>query len=218
MDCIRVRIVYKEAMEISLTFTSGVLLGLAAGLSPGPLLTLVISQALGHGIKEGVKVAVAPVITDLPIILGTLLLVSWLQHNPWPLGLLSCIGALFVLRLAYQSFCPAAPGDAPGPGKADSWKKGALVNLLNPHPYLFWLTVGTPFLAKAWVHAPANAVLWVVGFYAALVGSKIVLALLAGKSRTLLSPRVLTWINRGLGLMLLAFAALLARDGLRLLG
>ncbi len=204
-------------MDISLNFTSGLLLGLAAGLAPGPLLTLVISQALRHGIREGVKVAIAPMITDLPIIVGTLLLVSYLQTNPWPLGLLSCFGALFVLRLAFHSFFPKTPPGSAVPEKADSWIKGATVNLLNPHPYLFWLTVGTPFVAKAWVHSPVNAVLWVLGFYAALVGSKIALALLAGKGRSFIKPRTLIWINRVLGVMLVVFAAFLARDGLRLL-
>jgi hypothetical protein len=46
----------------------GIIFGLSAGLAPGPLLMLVISDTLRHGIKAGVKVALAPVITDLPII------------------------------------------------------------------------------------------------------------------------------------------------------
>jgi threonine/homoserine/homoserine lactone efflux protein len=204
-------------MDLAINFTSGLLLGLAAGLAPGPLLTLVISQALSHGTREGVKIALAPMISDAPIILATLLLVSYLQANPWPLGLLSCFGALFILRLAFHSFCAKIP-EGPTAAAANSWVKGTLVNLLNPHPYLFWLTVGTPFLAKAWIRSPGNALLWVFGFYVALVGSKIVLAVLAGKSRTFLNPGKLAWINRALGVMLVIFAVLLARDGLRLVG
>jgi threonine/homoserine/homoserine lactone efflux protein len=204
-------------MEISLTFSSGLLLGLAAGLAPGPLLTLVISQSLRHGIKEGIKVAVAPVITDLPIIGATLLLVAYLQASPWPLGLLSCLGALFILRLAVHSFAARVPEGTTAKVPANAWYQGALINLLNPHPYLFWLTVGTPFLAKAWGYSPGGALLWVFAFYAALVGSKIALAVLAGKSRAFLNPRILTWINRALGVILVLFAIVLARDGLRLL-
>jgi len=44
-------------------------LGVSAGFAPGPLLTLVISETLQHDIKSGVKVALAPIITDLPIII-----------------------------------------------------------------------------------------------------------------------------------------------------
>lgn len=59
--------------------TIGAALGLSAGLAPGPLLTLVISETLQHGVKSGVKVALAPVITDLPITLLTFftLLPGW---------------------------------------------------------------------------------------------------------------------------------------------
>ena len=46
----------------------GIVLGLAAGLAPGPLLVLVVAHSVRHGTREGVKVAIAPLITDLPII------------------------------------------------------------------------------------------------------------------------------------------------------
>ena len=39
--------------------TSGLILGLPAGLVPGPLLALVITQSLKHNMKEGIKVALA---------------------------------------------------------------------------------------------------------------------------------------------------------------
>ncbi len=42
-------------MQTSLTI--GIVLGLAAGLAPGPLLALTITQSLKYGIVEGVKVA-----------------------------------------------------------------------------------------------------------------------------------------------------------------
>ena len=36
----------------------GIVFGLAAGLSPGPLITLVVSETLKNGKKEGIKVAI----------------------------------------------------------------------------------------------------------------------------------------------------------------
>ncbi len=55
---------------------SGIGLGLSAGISPGPILTLAISYTLQHGLKEGIKIAIVPLITDLPIIAITLGLLS----------------------------------------------------------------------------------------------------------------------------------------------
>jgi len=60
---------------------AGIVMGLTAGFSPGPLSTLVITQTLRHGLKEGVKVAVAPLMTDLPIIAASLLLLSRVAHH-----------------------------------------------------------------------------------------------------------------------------------------
>jgi len=93
-----------------------------------------------------------------------------------------------------------------------------MVNALSPHPYLFWLTVGGPMILKGWKTSPAAAVLFVVGFTGCLVGSKVALAVLAGRSVHRLSGRTLQNLMRALGLLLLLFAALLLVDGLRLLG
>ena len=57
-------------------FGTGMLFGLSAGLAPGPLLALGIAQTLRFGAGQGVRVALAPLITDLPIIVGCVLLVG----------------------------------------------------------------------------------------------------------------------------------------------
>ena len=196
---------------------SGIILGLTAGLAPGPLLTLVISQALSYGIQEGVKVALAPLITDIPIILATFFIGTRFAGDSPVLGLLSLVGAVYICWLAWESLSikPVAQSD---PARLPhSLKKGVLANFLNPHPYLFWITVGTPLLIKSWAVKPADTVLWLIGFYGMLVGSKIMLSILVGHWRKLLQGRPYLWINRCLGLVLVFFAATLARDGLALL-
>ena len=52
-------------------FGKGTLFGLAAGFSPGPLTVLVIGETLRHGLRSGLQVAIAPVLTDIPVILLT---------------------------------------------------------------------------------------------------------------------------------------------------
>jgi hypothetical protein len=48
---------------------SGAFLGLSCGLAPGPLLALVVAQTLRHGLREGCKMALTPLVTDAPIII-----------------------------------------------------------------------------------------------------------------------------------------------------
>ena len=52
---------------------------------------------------------------------------------------------------------------------------------------MFWLTVGAAILAKAMAQGWLVAAAFLFGFYLLLVGSKVMVALLAGRSRDLLA-------------------------------
>jgi threonine/homoserine/homoserine lactone efflux protein len=194
---------------------SGLVLGFAAGVAPGPLLTLVVSQTLTHGVGEGIKVALAPLITDLPIILLALWVGSALVERPFPLGLLSLAGAAYICFLAWESL-KIKIEDHADTHAVKSMTKGILTNILNPHPYLFWITVGTPLLLKTWGDGPLGAIVWLFSFYVMLVGAKIGIAFLVGYSRRFLYGSGYLWLNRILGFVLIFFAFVLARDGLAL--
>jgi threonine/homoserine/homoserine lactone efflux protein len=200
------------------TLTAGVVFGLSAGFSPGPLLTFLISQTLRYGTREGIKVAIAPLLTDLPIILLTVFLLTRLAHYQTLLGLLSLIGGLFVLYLAYQTFRTGKLETDVQEIKCGSLSRGVIVNFLNPHPYLFWLSVGAPTMVKAWAEDRFSAIAFVTSFYLCLIGSKVFLAILAGNSRRLVTGKAYTYLMRFLGILLLIFSIFLLRDGLILLG
>jgi len=197
----------------------GAVLGLAAGLSPGPLLALVLAQSIRFGTREGLKVAAAPLLTDLPIVvLATALVAVAAGTASWILGAISLGGAVFVAYLGIESIRTTGvqagrPDEAPR-----SWARGALVNALSPHPYLFWVAVGAPTLILAWGAGPLAAVAFLGGFYACLVGSKMLLAVIAGRSGGRLRGGAYRAVMVVLGALLLLFAVRLAVEGLRLLG
>jgi threonine/homoserine/homoserine lactone efflux protein len=203
-------------VESAISFlVAGVVLGLAAGLSPGPLLAMVVTQTLRHGPAEGVKIAFAPLVTDLPIVLAASVgLAGLADHGPL-LGLVSLVGGGLLGYLGYESLRTtglALQADTRAPR---SLVTGALVNALNPQPYLFWLTVGAPTVLRGLEVSAWRPALFIGGFYACLVGAKVLLAVVAGRSRRLLAGRAYVFTMRGLGLLLLVFAALLLADGVR---
>jgi threonine/homoserine/homoserine lactone efflux protein len=199
-------------MDVFLTI--GITLGLSAGLSPGPLTTLVISQSLQHGAREGLKVAMAPFITDLPIILVSVFALTQLRDSQAVLGLISMVGALVLSYLAYVSFKTNSVDVDADTTEARSLEKGALVNFFSPHPYVFWLTIGGPRVVEAWTQSPLTAAGFIVGFYTCLIGSKMSLAFVASRSRPLLAGMAYRYVMRILGGALLVLAFLLVRDGL----
>jgi threonine/homoserine/homoserine lactone efflux protein len=179
--------------------SAGALLGLASGFAPGPLQVLVLSETLRHDIRAGIKVSVAPLITDVPIIILSLLVLNRLAHFKSILGGISISGGLFILYLGY-----------------DSLKTKGLA--LNPHPYIFYMTVGAPIIFKATNQNFLSALLFIGSFLFFLVGSKVILAVVVERSRAFLKGPVYIWIMRILGALLLFFSIMLFRDGLKLLG
>ena len=194
---------------------SGTVLGLSAGLAPGPLLTLVLIETLQYDWRAGVKVACAPLLTDLPIICVTLFVLAQLSQVNAVLGVISLAGALLLLSMAYKSLRSSQISLSLENKAASSLSKGVFVNFLSPHPYLFWLTIGGPLVMKAWAQSFLSVLAFIGTFYLFLVGAKISLALLAGRAKVLLEGRPYLFVMRVLGLLLGFMALALLRDALR---
>jgi threonine/homoserine/homoserine lactone efflux protein len=198
--------------------SAGILLGLAAGFAPGPLLVLVISETLRHGIGAGLRVSVAPLVTDVPIILVSLLLLNRLAEFKPVLGCISLLGGLFILYLGYESLKTRGVELNFSSVKTGSFKKGVITNALNPHPYVFYMTVGTPIIYKSIQYNFLSTLSFVGSFLLLLVGAKVILAMVVERSRAFLKGRVYIWTMRILGALLILFSVFLFRDGLRLFG
>ncbi len=199
-------------------FTTGIILGLSAGLAPGPLLTLVISETLQHDIRAGIKVALSPVFTDLPIIILTLLVLSQLSGFKTILGTISLVGGCVILFMGYRNMNPQIPEAGFSKTEPKSLAKGILVNILSPHPYLFWFSVGGPVMNRALDRNMIAPLAFIGSFYVLLVGSKILLAVLVGRSKSFLNSTLYLYVMRLLGVALCGLSVLLFRDGLKLLG
>ena len=195
----------------------GIILGVPAGLAPGPLLALVISETLQHNIKSGIKVAVAPVLTDLPLLLLTFFILAKLSAFHHILGIISLVGGGVVFFMGVQSLMTTGFELNIQIVRPASLAKGMLANVLNPHPYLFWLSVGGPIMARAAEMSLGVLLAFLIGFYTMLVGAKILIAIMVGQSKTFLNGRAYEFALRFIGLALCGVSFLLFRDGLELL-
>ena len=196
----------------------GLSLGLGAGLSPGPLLALVVRSTVQGGLGAGVRVACSPLVTDAPIITFAVLLASSLPDEA--LGVLGIVGGAFVVSLGIEALRddpqPAEAAAGGGGAPQRDLLRGALTNVLSPHPWVFWITVGAPILGDNGV---AGSALFLVAFFAVLIGSKVAVAvaLHAGRDR-LLQGSGYRLVLRASALLLLVTGALLVAEGIRSLG
>ena len=165
----------------------GIGYGFAAAVQPGPFQAYLISQTLSNGWRQTLPAALAPLISDGPIILLTLLVLS---HVPlWFQRFLYLAGGLFILYLAYSAFMAWRNFDEAGvvtpSASRQSAVRAAMMNALSPGPYLYWSLVTGPILLAGWRKAPVNGVGFLVSFYATIVLTLIAIIVVFGTARRL---------------------------------
>jgi len=196
----------------------GAFLGLAAGMSPGPLLAITISETLQHGKWEGIKVAISPLISDLPIILSILFILSHLANYNSVIGIIAFFGASYLIYSGIESLKIKKANIELKAEKKEGLKKGVIVNFGNPHPYIFWISIGGPIIFRSLsVHIWAM-ILFVLGFYTFLVGSKVITALIVERSKSFINSKYYFSIIQILGIAQIVFGLTFIKVGLDSLG
>jgi len=130
---------------------------------------------------------------------------------PVVLRLLSIAGGLFVLYLAWEllkqwrggSPAAAAVAGAQPIGWKGLWR-AAIVNWLNPNPYIFWTLVGGPTLIAALNQSLAYGAAFLAGMYGVFIGSMLIIVAVFHFARNL-GPRIV----RGLLLISIGVLAML---------
>ena len=166
----------------------GVGYGIAAASQPGPFQTYIISQTLTRGWKRTLPAALAPLVSDGPIILLCVLVLS--QVPKWMERGLYIAGGLFILYVAYGIFRSWSHFDlsidsAAETGTQQSILKAAMMNALNPNPYIFWTLVTGPILLSGWRESPVNGIGFLAGFYLTMIAGLIAVILIFGVARGL---------------------------------
>lgn len=193
----------------------GITYAFAAAIQPGPFQTFIISKTLENGWKKTLPAAFAPVISDGPIILLVLFILS--KIPPELIRFLQIGGGLLLLYLAYSSFRFFINFEnlkKPGENKTDNTLlKAVLVNLLNPAPYIGWSLIMGPMFIKGYQETAIKGIVLIASFYITIVICQMGIILLFGLARNL-GPKV-TRITLGIAAVgLAAFGVYLLWQGM----
>ena len=115
-------------------FTIGLLLGAPSGIAPGPMLILIISETLRHGIRAGAKVACTPLLTDVPVVLTSGFIFTQISNMNILLGAISLFGSIFILYLGTKSIRTANTEITDYTPRQLLLKELMIANLFNPNP------------------------------------------------------------------------------------
>ena len=148
----------------------GIGFGMAAASQPGPFQTYLISQSLINGWRRTLPAAMAPLVSDGPIIALCVLVLSQV-----PAGMekaLYAVSGVFILYLAFGSYRAwrhnKATLTADNSARQSVWK-AALMNSLSPGPYVYWTLVTGPILVAGWRESAVNGIGFLAGFYVTIV-------------------------------------------------
>ena len=168
----------------------GIGFGVAAASQPGPFQTYLISQSLINGWRRTLPAALAPLVSDGPIIALCMLVLSQV-----PVGMekaLYAVSGMFILYLAFGSYASwrgnTMTVTAENTTRQSVWK-AALMNSLSPGPYIFWTLVTGPILVSGWRESPVNGIGFLAGFYVTIVTALAAIILAFGLASRL-GPRV----------------------------
>ena len=149
----------------------GITYAFAAAVQPGPFQTFIISQTLKKGWRSTVPAAFAPVISDGPILVLVLFLLSTVPDNF--IVILRIGGGLFLLYLGINAFNSWKRYDIeksiPTDSNHQTLLNAVVVNLLNPAPYLGWSLIMGPLFLEGWRLAPVNGIALIIGFYLTMI-------------------------------------------------
>jgi len=163
----------------------------AAAVQPGPYQAYLVAQALSHGWRRVLPAALAPVMSDIPVIVVVVLLLSRLAAPL--LDGLRIAGGLFLLYLAWHAWrawrAPPTPALAAASAPHRTFATAVVINLLNPNPWLGWSLVLGPLLLSGWRASRTDAAAMLGGFYATLVASNAGIVMLSAEAGRL-GPRV----------------------------
>jgi len=211
----------------------GAALGLTAAAAPGPFQTYLVHQTLGGGWRYGLPVAFSLFISDPPIVIGALFILN--QMPPGFIEIIRLIGGVYAIYLAWDLWRQTRRGGYKETridpsntqeseseenfpeGQKSKWeplRRGALMNLLSPGPYTFWLTLLGPLLLGAFRENSTHGVAFLLGFYGTMMIGLISLVMIFNQAKRL-GSRVVDILSKFSILVLALFGAVLIWQGWR---
>ena len=148
-----------EILEI---FFGAMIVGFSGALSPGPMLTLVISSTAEKGFWTSFFIVVGHAILELAVVAAFFLgLIRYLE-NPLVARIIGIVGGVFLIYLGvdilvsvfrkkfvidFKSVINTRTMNARSTGIIIL--KGILVSLMNPYWYIWWISIGAAFIIKS---------------------------------------------------------------------
>ncbi|MEZ0323653.1 MAG: LysE family transporter [Hydrogenothermaceae bacterium] len=189
-------------MEELKLIISGILLGVAAAISPGPILTLIVSETLKYGKKEGIAVGISPLFTDIPIFLVSYFLIYKHSKNFQNIvEIFYLLGGVLLIYLGYKNIkyhYRQFERVSTKRGVLPAFLEGFLVNLFNPYTYLFWFLIAVNFYSENF----PETLSFFISFFIAFISVKVSIVLFVDSSKRFIKSSIYNFLIKSVGFIL----------------
>ena len=193
------------------TILAGLVLGTIAALAPGPYTTMVVGTSIERGFRPAAKLALTPLVTDVPPMVVTAFLLDRLNWTALTMiGLaggtvVAAIGLRYVVRHGNRRVSETSLAD----GQSAEFWHVAVSGLLSPAPWLFWLVVASPLMLRGLSQSWLEGGLFAGLLFATNMGTATALAWAASHGARLMTPRFRRRTLRVVGSFLMIAGVLL---------
>lgn len=211
-------------LELTLIFTTALLVGFSGALMPGPLTAVTVEHAfrrgcpaaplasLGHALLEAVMVVL--------LLAGLGQLLAW----PYVAGVIGVAGGLVLAWMGCGMIRSALSGDLSLESSSGDKKGfrspfwgGLIATASNPYWFLWWATIGAGYVALSRNHGIAGVLLFFSGHILAdFIWLSLIAAVLVSGKRWL-TDRIYKGIVFALGLFLCGFSLYFFWSGLQII-
>lgn len=192
-------------LEVWLTFVT---VSLALCLTPGPVIFLVVSNALTHGKRSALPAAAGAVLGDIFLISSSVMGIGLLLSiSPHMFNFIKLVSATYLIYVGakmcvmHNNYRKTARQAQP----LTIFRDAFLVTALNPKGILFFISFLSLFVTKSQPIIPQMIIL-IISFIAVSLSSISFYALIFGYVRDYLSlPKVYSALNKISGCLLITF-------------
>jgi threonine/homoserine/homoserine lactone efflux protein len=205
-------------------FITSFIVALSGALMPGPLLTTTIGESSRHGSAAGPLLMLGHALLELALIALLFLGLAPLLKNKTVTAIISIVGALILLWLAYGMFRSLSglsidkevkPSQG---GKRRLVASGILISLSNPYWTLWWASIGLAYILQARIFGIIGVAVFFVGHILADFIWYSFISLTVGKGRKMLTPMIYRGVVAVCALFLVGFAVWFLVGGIRGIG
>lgn len=193
---------------------NGIGFGLILAFLVGPVFFALLQTSLEHGFLAGAKMIVGIALSDILFIVVAYFGMAPIAQTPAFQYWMGIVGGIIMIIFGLASLFKKPPSKEKTAEEKTfkrirGWRlalRAFALNGLNPFVLIFWLTTTSTIIGR-YPNSPLDHGLFLTGMTLTAIGTDLGKAYAARKLSTILTPKIMLYINIAVGLALVLFGA-----------